>query len=73
MNLKFNFELMGGVAQSSAKVINFYIHNIQNEPKYIKVDGEKIEVKWNSDTKTLTLPINWKTSIKKEIKIKLKR
>jgi alpha-glucosidase (family GH31 glycosyl hydrolase) len=73
MNLKFNFELMGGVAQSSAKVINFYIHNIQNEPKYIKVDGEKIEVKWNSDTKTLTLPINWKISIKKEIKIKLKR
>ncbi|EDP71284.1 glycosyl hydrolase, family 31 [Flavobacteriales bacterium ALC-1] len=73
MNLSFKFELDNGVAQSSKKVIDFYVHNIQKEPKFIKVDGKKIEVKWNSKTKTLTIPVIWKTLTKKEIKIKLKR
>lgn len=75
MNLKFEFKLDSGVNLTlSEKTIELTVHNIQKEPKYIKVNSEKIGVKWNSKTKTLKIPIVWDTTKEeKEIKIKLKR
>ena len=55
------------------KAVDLRVHNIQNAPKSVKVDGKKVNVKWNSETKTLHIPIGWKASETKEIKIKLKR
>ena len=77
-NLKFEFEFEKSIEfdetlNSNDKTIDLIVHNVQNEPKYIKVDGKKVDVKWNSETKTLTIPINWEATTKKEIKIKLKK
>ena len=77
-NLKFEFEhvLMSDYHEniySKDKSIDFIIHNIQKEPKYIKVDGKKVEIKYNQKNKTLNIPIDWKALTEKEIKIKLKR
>lgn len=77
-NLKFEFKyiLLSEYHEnvySSDKSINLIVHNIQKEPKYIKVDGKKITAKWNSKTKTLSIPVIWKDSTEKEIKIKLRK
>jgi oligosaccharide 4-alpha-D-glucosyltransferase len=77
-NLKFDFEFgtsieYGEVLKSSDKFIELLVHNIQKEPKYVKVDGKKIDVKYNSETNVLTVPVNWKAHTEKQIKIKLKR
>nr|WP_321232255.1 TIM-barrel domain-containing protein [uncultured Psychroserpens sp.] len=45
--------------------------NLKQSPEYIKIIGE-IYVQWDSEKKTLTIPIIWHTSKAKEIKIKLK-
>ncbi|WP_299120239.1 TIM-barrel domain-containing protein [uncultured Winogradskyella sp.] len=55
------------------KSIDYIIHNIEKEPKYIKVDGKKTKVNYNSKNRTLSIPVIWKASTEKEIKIKLKR
>lgn len=74
MNLQFEFyEGKDPKFKMSDKVIELIIHNIQKEPKYIKVDGIKVAINWNSKTRTLNIPLNWKASTEKEIKIKLKR
>lgn len=76
-NLKFEFSShlfheYGLTITPKDKMVDFVIHNIQKEPKYIKVDDEKVMVSWNSKSKTLSIPVNWKASTEKEIKIKLK-
>ncbi|WP_225035208.1 TIM-barrel domain-containing protein [Winogradskyella sp. SM1960] len=72
-NLKFKLDAKDGPRFTLPdKSIELIVHNIQDTPKYIKVDGKKVEVKWNSETKTLNVPITWKASTEKEIKIKLK-
>ena len=77
-NLKFEFKfnLLSDLHKSISpkdKSIDFVVHNIQYEPKHIKVDGKKVESSWNSKVKTLSFPVNWKASTKKQIKIKLKK
>ncbi|MBU2927763.1 TIM-barrel domain-containing protein [Winogradskyella psychrotolerans] len=63
----------GIILKSGNKSVEVVVHNILKEPKNIKVDGKKVEVNWNSETKTLNIPIAWKASTEKEIKIKLKK
>ncbi|MBN4085422.1 DUF5110 domain-containing protein, partial [Flavobacteriaceae bacterium AH-315-B10] len=55
------------------KQIEFTVHNIDKQPKRIKVDGKKVLVSWNSKSKTLSIPTNWNTKEELEIKIKLKK
>jgi len=59
--------------KTSTKQIETVIHNIQKQPKRIKIDGKKVAVKWNNVNKTLTIPVIWKTSEDMQIKIKLKK
>ena len=49
------------------------IHNVENKPKRINVDGKRIFVKWNSENNTISIPVTWDTSEEKEIKIKFKK
>lgn len=77
-NLKFEFDFdlfheYGKTIIPNDKTVDLVVHNIQKEAKYIKVDGEKVVINWNSKTKTLSIPVNWKATSKKEIKIKFKR
>jgi alpha-glucosidase (family GH31 glycosyl hydrolase) len=77
-NLKIEFKFGKSMEyketlKSNDKSIDFIVHNISNEPKYVKVDGKKVKAKYNSKNKTLHTTINWKAKSKKQIKIKLKR
>ncbi|MEH6535048.1 MAG: TIM-barrel domain-containing protein [Psychroserpens sp.] len=71
-NLKFEFELKLDV-DFTDKSIELVVHNIQNEPKRIKIDGKKVNVQWDSEKKTLTIPVTWNTPEDINIKIKLKK
>ncbi len=72
--LEIEFEAETGANYSvDTKTIALTIHNIKNKPKKIKIGKKKIEGKYNSKYKTLTLNVSWDTSTEKEIKIKLDR
>ncbi len=58
---------------SKAKQLQLIIHNIQKQPKWIKINGKKLNVSWNSTNKTLDVPLNWNPSETIEIKIELKK
>ena len=49
------------------------IHNIQKEPKYVKVNGVKVIVNWDSKTKKIIVPFVVKPTKETEIKVKLNR
>jgi len=53
------------------KEITFIIHNIQDEPRRIKIKGNKTKTAYNTSNKTLTLSFKWNPSKEKRIKIKL--
>jgi len=53
------------------KTIELTIHNVQSQPKKIKIGKEKINGTYNSKYKTLTLHITWNTSEEKEIRVRL--
>ncbi|SHG99110.1 oligosaccharide 4-alpha-D-glucosyltransferase [Winogradskyella jejuensis] len=72
LNIEFEAEI-GDNYNSEAKQISLTIHNIQKQPKRIKIDGKKLEGKYNSEYKTLTLDVVWDTSKEKEIRIKLNK
>jgi alpha-glucosidase (family GH31 glycosyl hydrolase) len=77
-NLKFELKYYlwhedGKTKRPSDKTVDFIVHNIQKEPKYVKVDGKKIAIYYDLKTKMLRIPITWKAETEKEIKIKLKR
>ena len=72
--LKIDFEAKtGNNYKAETKTIALTIHNIKNKPKKIKIGKEKVEGKYNSKYKTLTLNVSWDTSTEEEIKIKLDR
>ena len=69
--LKIEFEAETGINYSAkTKTIDFTIHNIQNKPKKIKINGKKVEGDFNIENKTLTLNFSWKSSRKMNIQIK---
>ncbi len=70
LDLDFEAET-GKNYQTSIKQIQVLVHNISKQPKGIKIDGKKVSVDWNSNTKTLTIPMQWNTINESEIKIKL--
>ncbi|RLD26145.1 MAG: glycosyl hydrolase, partial [Bacteroidetes bacterium] len=72
--LEIEFEAEVGKNYSSEnKTIDLVIHNIDKQPKRIKGDGKKISVVWNSENKTLSIPVNWDTNKELEINIKFKK
>ncbi len=62
----------GNVYQSTNKQVELILHNITHKPKYIKLNGKKLQVAHNAMSKTLSIPLVWDTKNKVEIKIKLK-
>ena len=72
--LEFEFKAETGSKYSSENIIiDLVIHNIDKEPKRLKVDGKKILVVWSSLNKTLSIPINWDTNEELEINIKFNK
>lgn len=62
----------GGNFSSKPKHINLVIHNIKNQPEYIKVNRQNTVVQWNDKTRKITVPVIWHTSKRKKIKLRLK-
>ncbi|WP_339917231.1 TIM-barrel domain-containing protein [Yeosuana marina] len=70
--VEFEFESEIGENYSpSIKHIELIVHNFKKEPKRIKVEGKRVEIKWSKDNKTLIVPITWNTKNELEIKIKI--
>lgn len=69
LELELNAEL-GKNYNVSDKQITLVVHNIDTEPKNIKINSKKGNYKWDSQEQTLTIPVQWKTN--KKLKLKLK-
>ena len=69
LKIRFDAEI-GSNYTSQTKNIELVIHNIQKQPKRIKVANEKVDGVWDPKTNTLRVPLKWNTSTKTEIKIK---
>lgn len=65
-NIKSNYK-------ANIKDIQLIIHNIDKQPKSIKMDGKRVNVNWDNTKKTLTIPITWHPSEELNIVIKLKK
>lgn len=65
-NIKSNYK-------ATIKDIQLIIHNIDKQPKSIKMDGKRVNVNWDNTKKTLTIPITWQPSEELNIVIKLKK
>ncbi|NND52983.1 MAG: DUF5110 domain-containing protein, partial [Flavobacteriaceae bacterium] len=64
---------IGDNFNSELKSITVRIPNIDQVPKYIKVDGKRIRNSNLSTDKTLSIPVKWDTSKTMNIKIKFKK
>ncbi|WP_299556887.1 TIM-barrel domain-containing protein [Seonamhaeicola sp.] len=64
---------IGNNFKTQIKDIHLIVHNINKQPRRIKIDGKKIDAHWNDQTKTLSIPVKWNPSEEIEIKIKLKK
>ncbi len=70
--LKFEFEVRKGTNYTlKNKQVDFVVHNIQKKPRRIKVNNKRKDVNWNETTKTVTIPILWKTNTPLKLNIKL--
>ncbi|MBT8395250.1 MAG: hypothetical protein KJN66_10430 [Bacteroidia bacterium] len=72
LEVEFDAEI-GNNYQSEEKQINLIINNINRAPKHIKLDRKKLDYNYNSQNKTLKVPLVWDTSEEIELKIKLKK
>jgi oligosaccharide 4-alpha-D-glucosyltransferase len=75
-NNRLEIKLEAGIGvnyKSENKIIDLIVHNIVNEPKRIKINGKKVSVVWNSQNKTLAIPVDWDTNKELEISIKLNK
>lgn len=71
--LEFEFEsVIGSNFNSQKKQIELIVHNIPKMPKRIKVNGKKVNFNWNSEQKTVSVPISWNPLNELKINIKLK-
>ncbi|MEZ4855611.1 MAG: glycoside hydrolase family 31 protein [Gelidibacter sp.] len=72
-NLELEFEAETGTHfLTSTKTIEVVIHNIQEQPKRIKVKGKKTPINWSSKNKTVRIPMTWNTKNETKINIQLK-
>ncbi len=69
---KFTFEAqVGENYESDIKIINLIVHQWEDKPSRITVNGQKISnTSYDSESKTLTIPLQWSTS--KELNLKIK-
>ncbi|MGF1555250.1 glycoside hydrolase family 31 protein [Paucihalobacter sp.] len=58
---------------SATKQIQLIIHNIQKQPRRIKIDGKRVVVNWNESKNNLMVPVTWNPEQELEIIIKLKK
>lgn len=58
---------------SATKQIQLIIHNIQKQPRRIKIDGKRVDVNWNESKNNLMVPVTWNLEQELEIIIKLKK
>ena len=58
---------------SENKQIELIIHNIDWKPKRIKLNEKKITVNWNSSNNKLIIQLQWESSEKLKLKVKLKK
>ena len=72
--LEIDFEANTGANYlTRTKTIELVIHNVQNEPKRIKINNEIGKGTYNAEHKTLTLKVSWDTEQEKKIRIKLRK
>ncbi len=71
LSIEFEAEI-GKNYTAKKKQIQLVIHNIQEEPKYVKIDKKVVAINWDRTLKTLNVPLVWDTIKETEIKIGLK-
>ncbi len=72
--LEIDFEAdTGANFEAQTKTIQLVVHNLAKAPTQIKLDGQKINGKYNEKYKTLSLTVDWDTSQEIEIRIKRKK
>jgi alpha-glucosidase len=70
--LELTFEAETGEKfKENTKQINLIVHNINKQPKRIKVNGKSVAIKWGVSKNIVEIPIKWNTSDNLKIKIKL--
>ncbi|PAU92638.1 glycosyl hydrolase [Aliifodinibius salipaludis] len=61
-NLNFSFRAeIGEKYTSSEKNIELIIHNVNNRPKKVTVNGERVSINWDQKNKRVSIPILWDT------------
>lgn len=70
LNIQFEAETATKYS-AETKTIELTIHNIEQQPKRIKIGRDKVNGSYSHINKTLTLTIDWDTKDKKNIRIKL--
>lgn len=51
------------------KNMELVVHNVEDRPQQVRVDGEATSVSWSSSTDRVTIPINWNTKEKVSISV----
>jgi alpha-glucosidase (family GH31 glycosyl hydrolase)/predicted alpha/beta superfamily hydrolase len=57
--------------QTSTKAIDLIIHNVNWQPKRVKINGKTTEAKWDASKGIVNISVNWNTN--KKLNVKLKR
>jgi alpha-glucosidase/oligosaccharide 4-alpha-D-glucosyltransferase len=70
LTLKINAEKGDGYLVPNRKM-NIIIHNVKSKPSVTLIDRKSAKFTWNSQNKTVEIPVNWKKEMKKEIQIQL--
>jgi oligosaccharide 4-alpha-D-glucosyltransferase len=72
--LEFEFEAdIEANYKAKSKQIELIVHNIDKQPKRIKIDGKRVNANWDATKKTVMIPVTWNPSEEKNITIKLKK
>lgn len=70
--LKFSFRSIVGENYSGKnRQINLVIRNVDEQPQQIRVDGKRVNYKFDKDSRELTVPVAWKKEKALELTIKL--
>lgn len=69
LNFEFSQEV-GSKYTSKTAEINMVIHNVERMPKYVKVNGEKVNIDFDKQSQTLKIGLTWKPNQELTLKIK---
>ena len=70
--IEFKAEI-GENYQPTTKQIKLIIHNVDQEPKWVKHGRKKVDFSYRGLDKTLMIPVSWNTATEKELVIALKK